>query len=235
MEYYIIQQDTQVGPLSREQLIQAGLTAQTPVWRQGMADWKPAGELPELANLLYDAPASAPNTPPVLYYAMLHGVRVGPSSANDLVAAGLTMNTMVWCEGMADWAPAGTIPALQNALQRQQARPVYGTGSPTQGYSNNAQVNSTPIPHTNWMAWAITGTVLGLLTTCIGAIFGIIGIVQASKANDAYARGDAQQGSSANSTAKTMTIISLIFAGVGILAFMLSLAAGLFNVLAVLS
>ena len=71
---------------------------------------------------------------------------------------------------------------------------------------------------TNWLPWAIVATVAGFFTSCIGAIFGIIGIVQANKANSFYAQGFDAEGDAANSNAKTMTIIGLIFAGIGILA-----------------
>ena len=229
MEYYIIQNDTQIGPLSRDQLLQAGLTAQTPVWRQGMADWKPAGELPELANLLYDALGRG-QTPPTLYYAMLHGVRVGPVGINDLISAGLTADTMVWAEGMQAWAPARTVPALQQALADAAMRRGAGfrsTGTQYAAYGTPGQ--GEPIAHTNWLTWAIVGTVVGFMTSCIGAIFGIIGIVQANKANEAYASGDAQTGGQANSTAKTMVVISLIFSALGIISVVIGSITGLLS------
>lgn len=231
MEYYIIQNDTQIGPLTRDQLLQAGLTARTPVWRQGMAVWQPAGELPELANLLYDTQRHS-QTPPTLYYAMLHGVRIGPSGINELISAGLTADTMVWCEGMSGWVPARTVPDLQAALLNAAMR-GNGFGNPGAGYAHNArQQYGQPIAHTNWLTWAIVGTVVGFMTSCIGAIFGIIGIVQANKANDAYAVGDAQTGASANSTAKTMVIISLIFSAVGIISFIVGIFSGIFSLAA---
>lgn len=55
------------------------------------------------------------------------------------------------------------------------------------------------------------------ICSCIGLVFSILGIVHASKANNWYAVGNDMQGDSANQTAKTMTIIALVFAGLGII------------------
>lgn len=70
--------------------------------------------------------------------------------------------------------------------------------------------------HTNWLPWAIVGTVLGLCS-CIGLIFGIIGIVQANNANTLYSQGFVAEGAAKNSTAKIMTIISLVWGGLNVL------------------
>lgn len=67
------------------------------------------------------------------------------------------------------------------------------------------------------MTPAIIGTVIGALFSCIGLIFGIIAINSAGKANSAYQMGDYVNGASYNSTAKTMTIISYVLAGIGLI------------------
>lgn len=74
-----------------------------------------------------------------------------------------------------------------------------------------------PSMRTNWLPWAIVATIVGFFASCIGAIFGIIAIVQANKANSMYAQGFDREGDAANSNAKIMTIIGLIFAGIGII------------------
>jgi hypothetical protein len=55
------------------------------------------------------------------------------------------------------------------------------------------------------------------MSSCIGMVFGIVAIVQANKANRYYAEGVQIAGDSANSTAKTMTIIGLVIAVIGLL------------------
>ena len=69
----------------------------------------------------------------------------------------------------------------------------------------------------NWLTWAIIATVAGFFFSCIGGIFGVIGIVQANKANNFYRMGYDAQGDQANNTAKIMTIIGLVLSAVGVL------------------
>ena len=88
-------------------------------------------------------------------------------------------------------------------------------------YDNRYQNGYRPNMRTNWLPWAIVATIVGFFASCIGAIFGIIGIVQANKANTLYAQGYDLEGDAANSNARIMTIIGLIFAAIGILAVLL--------------
>lgn len=162
------------------------------------------------------------------YFAMMGGNRVGPESPAKLVAMGLTLDTPVWRAGMVDWMPASSQPELRAVLMsrgRPGVTPNYPAGTPygnPQGAGGNYPYGSAPqgpgygIPPTNWLPWAIVATVGGLLS-CIGLIFGIIGIVNANKANRFYAMGYSAEGDSANSTAKTMTIIGLVLDGIGLL------------------
>lgn len=56
--YFVIINDEQKGPLVLEELQSMGLTADTPVWNEGLTDWTPAGELPELESCI-SRPAAA--------------------------------------------------------------------------------------------------------------------------------------------------------------------------------
>ncbi len=49
--FYIDQTEQQVGPCSLEELAKAGVRKDTMVWYAGIADWTPAGDLPELDTL----------------------------------------------------------------------------------------------------------------------------------------------------------------------------------------
>lgn len=59
--FYIADGGQRTGPFTPDQIkakIAAGeFTARTQVWRSGMAGWTPAGDVPELASMLKDAPA----------------------------------------------------------------------------------------------------------------------------------------------------------------------------------
>lgn len=54
-QWYIFQNNQQLGPFNVNQLPQQGLTPQTHVWRAGLDTWKLASELPELASVLTSA------------------------------------------------------------------------------------------------------------------------------------------------------------------------------------
>ena len=69
MNYWIIINDTQLGPIEFEQLPRVeGFGPDTPIWREGLADWTTAGRLPETA-VLFMRPAPAPAQPPSYCYA----------------------------------------------------------------------------------------------------------------------------------------------------------------------
>ena len=50
--YFIIINNKQLGPLTVEQLAAVGVKADTPVWNEGLPDWTPAGEVPELNTIV---------------------------------------------------------------------------------------------------------------------------------------------------------------------------------------
>lgn len=193
------------------------------------------------------------------YFMIINGSQAGPFRADELLGRGLTPETYVWHEGMTDWAKARTLPELSvlfagrpnerpygNDPYRQpenrgnfgnQERPRYNDpyqGQPgNTGYYNGNSYDRNPypapIPHTNWLPWAIAATVLNCFASCIGLIFSIIGIVQANKANNMYAQGFAAEGDAANSSAKTMTIIAFVLGVIGIIGAILMLFTGLFG------
>ncbi len=200
MNYFIIINGRQSGPHSLNELRSMQITRQTPVWTDGMPDWADAGDVPELAVLFAPRPPKAP-----LYYAIVNGVQIGPMLPYELIRRGVAPQTPVWSEGMSDWREASTVDDFR-------------------------QFFTTPaIQHTNWLPWAIVGTVLALCTSCIGVIFGIIGIIKASEANRHYAEGNESMGRMANSNAQIMTIIALALDAVGIMVsgYMLSTGVGM--------
>ncbi|MCI6494915.1 MAG: CD225/dispanin family protein [Bacteroidales bacterium] len=80
------------------------------------------------------------------------------------------------------------------------------------------------------MTWSIIITIAGVLFSgCLGVIFGIIGMVNAKKANDCYDRGDKVGGDAANSTARTMVIVGGIVCVLGLLGVIAMTALGVFS------
>lgn len=51
MKFFIVENNQQAGPFTLEEMAARGVTPSTPVWHEGMSDWTPAGNLPELASL----------------------------------------------------------------------------------------------------------------------------------------------------------------------------------------
>lgn len=179
-----------------------------------------------------------------VWFAMINRVRIGPSTLSDLINRGLDMNTPVWYPGLHDWTLASQVEEVRKRLVGATAesfannpqygdagrrsyndfsRPPYGAdfgfqnqSRPKNPYENPG--NSYPQSPTNWMPWAIVATIAGFFFSCIGCIFGIIGIVYANKSNTFRAQGFDNEADQANNTAKTMTIIGLVIAGIGLLA-----------------
>lgn len=177
------------------------------------------------------------------YFIIIDGQQKGPYPREVLRMQGMTPNTYVWRQGMQGWVEAKDLPELTDLLQdnmnhgevppAQTQEPVqpqqpYGQQPYGQQYQQNHGYNNAP--HTNWMPWAIVATVLNVACSCIGLVFGIIGIVQANKANSFYAMGMIQDAESANSTAKTMTIISYCLAGLGVITGIWMISTGVFSV-----
>lgn len=171
------------------------------------------------------------------YYIISNGVQLGPYTKEELGLQNLTPSTPVWREGLSEWVEASTLPELAEVLQSASVNPSYENpqkgqypdfnntpnpqppyGQPQQPYGQPPYgYNPFPVPHTNWMPWAIITTIISGCTTCVGLILGIISIVYASKANSLYASGLQAEGDAANSTARTLTIINIVLLIIGII------------------
>lgn len=175
------------------------------------------------------------------YFVIINGVQAGPFPKNQLMTVGLQPDSFVWRQGLPDWVRAESLPELADIFMNDSAfggyarpeetvnpyagqypygqRPSYGGQQPP--YSQHPDPYSIygrdprPIQHTNWLPWAIVGTIFGALFSCIGMIFGIIGITKANAANRFYNEGFEENGNMSNSSARTMTIIALVLGGIG--------------------
>lgn len=96
----------------------------------------------------------------------------------------------------------------------------YNQGYGQPPYGPGPYRNENEIPHTNWVPWAIVTIVAGVFTNCISLILGIIAVVQANKANKFYEQGMGALGDSSNSSAKVLSIIGLVLAGIVILIYL---------------
>lgn len=195
-QYFMVVDEQSTGPYTLEELkLHPKLTPDSLVWKPGLDNWVPAKSLSEFSSVFI----REPETP---------GYQTPPEYSRP--------------------NPGYQDPGAQRPQNPFANNPQYNPGHSYhqntnhgnhhyEGYDRNYQNGYRPNMRTNWLPWAIVATVFGFFTSCIGAIFGIIGIVQANKANTLYAQGFDREGDSANSNARIMTIIGLIFAGLGIL------------------
>ncbi len=118
----------QLGPFSIDELLANGLTPATQVWTEGMPQWKRASDVALLADALAkrQAPApppasitapDAPTQPVVRFYMLGAGnQKLGPFTVNELLHNGLTSASLVWTNGMPQWAKAADVPAIAHIL-----------------------------------------------------------------------------------------------------------------------
>ncbi|WP_366555380.1 DUF4339 domain-containing protein [Aquibaculum sediminis] len=133
--YAAIEGDGQ-GPFTAEELQVQHLAPDTLVWREGEADWAPLSDFAEL-----QAPARTAAAPPPLpgaaseppdereYFLDESGAASAPLTRDDvasrLAEGRASADTLVWFDGMADWAPLRDTPlaALLSAAPPAVAAP----------------------------------------------------------------------------------------------------------------
>lgn len=174
-EYYIVEGDQRVGPLSISQLEEKGIEPSTLVWTAGMADWTRADSVPELSHLIANRTSTDEKE-------SAFGSYTRPEEPSQR--------------------------PYQPYRQPQQYGAFNGGPKGQGGYSN---------PPINWKTLAIVATVVGFLFSCIGGIVGCFAISQASKAENATRCGDQFTAQSAWSTCKTLTIVSFVLSGLGLI------------------
>lgn len=214
-KYFIIIDGQQAGPYSKEELKSVGITPESHVWREGMPQWAKAMMLPELADVIYiektevyPEPQQAPQYQAPQPQPQPQQPQFQPQQPQYQQPQQPQFQQ-----------PQQPQPQYQQPQQPQYQQPQYQ--QPQQPYQQQYVPGMNPyqsnIPHQNWMTWAIVATVIGFLFSCIGMIFGIIGIVKANNANKAYAIGDKNMGDMYNSGAKTWTIVAFVVSALGFL------------------
>lgn len=152
------------------------------------------------------------------YFINQQGAQVGPVEKESLLSYGVTRSTMVWTEGMPNWAPAEQVPELAELFQPVQ--PVYPNPTPG-GYPYGQQpYNPAPGPQPGYMQKPQSYLWLAILTTilcCLPA--GIVSIVYASKVDSNWAMGQYEQAKSNSDKAKMWGIISAVAAAVVVIAY----------------
>lgn len=126
--------------------------------------------------------------------------QLGPCSIEELRSAGITPETMVWCEGMADWQKAGMIYEL---------KPLFVIPPSQVGPSVPPSLQELP-PRPNNNLW------IGIVSTiCCCLPLGILSIIFASKVDSCYNRGEYQEAEKNAKNAKTYGLIGMALGLVG--------------------
>lgn len=130
-KYFLHDGSTQYGPFDLAELETKIITPQTMVWFDPLPNWKPAGEIDELRDLLNKkVPAAQVLTPPTLtgkqedwtkkmyYYADSHGQQ-GPFTYEQLKSRPIQASTPVWYDPLPEWTTADKIPGLISIISHE--------------------------------------------------------------------------------------------------------------------
>lgn len=180
------------------------------------------------------------------YYLDAANQQQGPLDGNLLPSKGVTAQTLVWAQGMAEWTPAGQVAELQPLFQAAQpAQPPYQQPAQHQ-YQQPAQphVQQTeqsqyqqhygPAQYQQHYGPAQQPGAQGfqpkpdnylvwaiLTTICCCWPLGIVAIVYAAKVNNLYMTGQYQAAQEASANAKKWSIITAIGGAVVVLLYVI--------------
>ena len=136
----------------------------------------------------------------------------GPISPEELISNGVTKNTLVWKNGMAQWLPAGEVSELANLFTDTPPSPPTPPTPPP-----SPLTPPTPKPE-NWLIWAILSTVLCCLP------LGVVSIIYATKVDNLWNSGQQEEAIKASNMARLFFFLAL---GGGVLALIIGFISGL--------
>ncbi len=142
----------------------------------------------------------------------------GPVSPEELISNGVTRNTLVWKNGMAQWTPAGEVPEISKLFTNEApvppTPPSFST-TPPQPPVNNQKPE-------NWLIWAILSTILCCLP------LGIVSIIYATKVDNLWNSGQHEEAVKASNMARLFFFLAL---GGGVLAVIIGFISGFASIM----
>lgn len=191
MKYYIAENGQPAGPFEPSELLAShGLTANSLVWCEGMANWTSASQVPELM-------------------ALLSGQTFNPGNIDtqlpQMPPIGGQMPLPQQVPPFGTQQPSQPAPYGQGNANKPYAPPQYGP-------SNNQPTNNA-MPKT-WLTECIIVTVLSALCCFnpVGLVTGIYSIYKANSSKNKYAKGDATGSAADGATAKKWMTITIVIA-----------------------
>lgn len=152
------------------------------------------------------------------FYYIQDRQQIGPVSLQELIRAGITLDTQIWTSGMSDWQPARNVPQVASLLN--PPIPTSGASSP---YTNShqtytpsgapSQMSTEPCPPT-YLIWSILVTLF-----CCWPL-GIPAIINASQVESAYNKGEIELAKKRSKNALNYLIASAIIGVVASLAYL---------------
>ena len=192
MRYYIAENGNPAGPFEPAELLQHGLTVNSLVWCDGMANWALASQVPELMALLANQTITNPG-----------GFGTAPTNVNvPFPPVSNPQPTQQMPQGYPTNQPANQPPVTNQPWNQPQ-------------YAPDPQPQPQQMPKT-WLAEAIIVTLVSCLccTTnlLLGIIPGIIAIVNGTGVKSRFNKGDYAGAQKKSSSARLWVIITLVIA-----------------------
>lgn len=172
------------------------------------------------------------------YYNNAKGQQIGPVDLETLKNSGITPTTLVWCEGMPQWAEAKDVPEVcaffsapgghptPPPINNNWNQPNPGNWNQNNNSGNNVNWGNNNVNQNNYIEkpqnylWLAIGTTLLCCLPC-----GIVSIVFASKVDSAWNQGNYAGAKEYSDKAKMWGLIS---AGIGVVAGFFSFLIALF-------
>ncbi len=162
------------------------------------------------------------------YYYAKDNERFGPYSLDELTNKEITKETLIWYKGLPEWITASEVdelqtlfedvpPALPNTVKEEN---LTSCQDKTSNYLHN-KASTDPffgqIPPKNWLIQALLATIFCCLP------FGIVALIYSSQVEKKFYLKDYIGAEKASKNAKTWIILSVVFAAIGILIWILFL------------
>ena len=142
------------------------------------------------------------------YYILENGQQYGPFTIEQLKKRGITINTQVWREGMAQWTCVKNIPELIDIAQ-----PPLPGSTPPPHMPHQKFAPTTPCPD-NHLILAIIATTVSFFA-CFPICIGVVSLIYALNVEKKWRKGDIDGAEENARNAKAWGKWSLIAIGIG--------------------